>query len=210
MLPEILAATLALDPITTPMESLEMLVEWADELGRNDDCQLLRDHFHEFPQYMLTDPEEESADTDYPDKSKPNFPPEVSAAVDTAWNNFDALDSPSAAQAEAFVEELLALPHEATEWNEVFETVVRSGHPDIFKIFHRLAAALAPNRNNNFAYICWRATEVVVQLKTPQRLPEIARTLLDFNPEVCDPDALSHIADALLANDYARSSSRGR
>ena len=202
MLPEILAATLALDPITTPMESLEMLVEWADELGRNDDCQLLRDHFHEFPQYMLTDPDEESADTDYPDKPKPKFPPEVSASVDKAWNNFDALDSPSAAQAEAFVEELLALPHEATEWNEVFETVVRSGHPDIFKIFHRLAAALAPSRNNNFAYICWRATEVVVQLKTPQRLPEIARTLLDFNPEVCDPDALSHIADALLANDY--------
>lgn len=205
MFSEVLAATLALDPVTTPMESLEILVEWADELERTDDCQRLRDHFPEFPEYMIEEPEEEftTDDSGTPDeKPEPDFPPEVHAAIDKVWEDFDALDSPSHEQAEAFVEELLVLPLRATEWNQVFDVVQRTGHPDMFKIFHRLAAALAPTRNNDFAYVCWGAVERLGRLKTPERLPEIARTLLDFNPQSCDPDALSHIADALLAHGH--------
>lgn len=205
MFSEVLAATLALDPATTPMESLENLVDWADDLDRNDACELLRGRFPEFPEYMLMEPEGESTPAVLEDHRKapePDFPPEVNAALDKAWDDFDALDSPSLQQAEAFVEELLALPHEATPWNEVFDAVQRCGHADTFKIFHRLAAALAPTRNDNFAFVCWAAVEQVGRLKTPERLPEIARTLLDFNPQTCDPDALSHIADALLAHGY--------
>lgn len=204
--PDVLAATLALDPVTTPMESLEKLVEWADIMGRTEDCERLRQRFPEFPEYMLEDPEEEESAAEDPDdyrkKSEPEFPPEVSAALDKAWDDFNALDSPTHEQGEAFIEELLALPHEATSWNDVFAATLESGHADTFRIFHRLAAALSPSRNNNFAYVCWAAVEVVVRLKTPERLPEIARTLLDFNPRTCDPDALSHIADALLAHGF--------
>jgi hypothetical protein len=205
MLSEMLAATLALDPATTLMESLERLVEWADQMGRGDDCQRLREHFLEFPEYMLMDPEEESTaptSEDYPKEREPDFPPEVTAALDKAWDDFEALDSPSLEQSEAFIEELLALPHEATNWNDVFAAVPQGGHEDVFKIFHRLAAALAPTRNNDFAFICWAAVESLGLLGAPQRLPEIARTLLEFNPQSCNPDALSHIADALLAHGF--------
>ena len=149
------------------------------------------------------DPDEESTaadDDDFPDDPKLDFPPEVSAAREKAWNDFEAPDSPTREQMEAFVEELLALPHAATDWNDVFDAVRQADHPDILKVFRRLATALAPTRNRNFAHICWAATEQFVTLKTPQCLPEIARTLLDFNPQTCEPDALSHIADALLAH----------
>lgn len=205
MFSEVLAATLALDPATTPMESLEILVEWANELERADDCQRLRDHFPEFPEYMVEEPEEESTADDSGsayEKPEPDFPPEVDAAIDKVWEDFDALDSPSREQAEAFVEELLAQPLEATEWNQVFDAVQRTGHPDMFEIFHRLAAALAPTRNNDFAFVCWGAVEHAGRCKAPERLPEIARTLLDFNPQSCDPDALCHIADALLTHGH--------
>lgn len=205
MFPEVLAATLALDPTTTLMESLEMLVAWADELGREDACQRLRERFHEFPEYMLLDPDEESPEAEHDDRREerePDFPPEVLAAVDKAWDNFEALDPPSLEQAEAFVEELLALPHEATQWNDVFNAAAKCEHPDVFKILHRLAAALFPTRNPDFAYVCWAAVDSAQRLKTLERLPEIARTLLDFNPQSCDPDALSHIADALLAHGF--------
>ncbi len=151
------------------------------------------------------DLEEEStaADIDdFPDDPKLDFPPEVSSAREKAWNDFKALDPPTREQMEAFVEELLALPHAATDWNDVFDAVRQADHPDILKVFRHLATALAPTRNRNFGYICWAATEQFVTLKTPQCLPETARTLLDFNPQTCDPDALSHIADALLAHGY--------
>ncbi len=207
--PDVLAATLALDPATTPMESLEMIVEWADILGLTDDCDRLRQHFPEFPEYMLEEPEDEdeekstAADLDDDhEEPEPDFPPEVIAALDKAWEDFEALDSPAHEQAEAFIGELLALPHEATSWNEAFSAACESEHADTFRIFHLLAAALSPSRNNDFAYVCWGAVEQVRRLKTPERLPEIARTLLDFNPQVCDPDALSHIADALLAHGF--------
>lgn len=207
--PDVLAATLALDPATTPMESLEMIVEWADTLGLTDDCDRLRQHFPAFPEFMLEEPEEEDEEKatapdidDHREESESKFPPEVSAALGKAWEDFEALDSPTHQQAEAFIEELLAQPHEATAWDEVFTAARKSVHADTFKIFHRLAAALSPSRNNVFAYVCWGAVEEVRRLKTPERLPEIARTLLDFNPLVCDPDALSHIADALLAHGF--------
>ena len=205
MFSEILAATLALDPATTPMESLETLVGWADDLERMDDCQRLRDHFREFPEYMLEQPEEESTDAAFDDTatdSEPDLPPEVDAAIDKVWVDFEALVSPSREQAEAFVEELLARPLEATDWNSVFHTLLQIEDLDLLKTLHRLAAGLAPTRNDSFAYVCWSAVEHLGRLKTPERLPEIARTLIDFNPQSCDPDALSHIADALLAHGH--------
>ena len=206
MFSDVLAATLALDPAATPMESLEMLVGWADDLGRNDDCDRLRQRFPEFPEYMLEEEDDEESNAeDFGDPLKdpePEFPPEINAALDKAWDDFNALDAPSQAQGKAFIEELLALPHEATSWNDVFDTVLKCGNADIFGTFHHLAAALAPTRNNNFAYVCWAAVEELDRLKTPERLPEIARTLLDFNPLTCDPDALSHIVDALLGHGF--------
>lgn len=46
---DVLTATVALDPATTLMESLESIVEWSDTLDRTDDCERLRQHFLEFP-----------------------------------------------------------------------------------------------------------------------------------------------------------------
>jgi hypothetical protein len=154
---------------------------------------------------MLEEPEQEStpAEPDHHGKERePDFPPEINAALDKLWDDFNALKSPGPEQADAFVEDLLALPHEATSWNEVFDAVMEGGRTDPFKILHRLAASLAPGRTNNFAFVCWAVVEHLGRLKTPERLPEIARTLLDFNPQSCDPDALSHIGDALLAHGF--------
>jgi len=205
MFGEFLEATLALDPATTAMESLENLVEWAVDLDRLDACEQLRERFPEFPEYLLMDPDEPSTAAEFDDSREapaPDFAPEAIAAIEQAWRNFEALEAPSLSQAEAFVEELLALPHEATAWNEVFEAVQRLGQDDVFKIFHRLATALAPTGNQDFAYVCWSAVAHVRRLRSPQRLPEIARALLDFDSLTCDPDALSHIADALLGQGF--------
>lgn len=155
---------------------------------------------------MLEAPEEEESATEDPkdvhEEPESEFSPEVNAALDKAWEDFQALDSPTHEQAAAFVEELLALPHEATSWNDVLSEALESGHTDLFEIFYRLAAALSPTLNNEFSFVCWGAVERVHRLKTPERLPEIARALFDFNPEIGDPDALSHIADALLAHGF--------
>lgn len=207
MFSDVLTATLALDPSTTLMESLEIIVGWADNLGRMDDCDQLREHFPEFPEYMLefSEDEEETESADSEDRHgerESEFPPEVNAALDKAWEDFQSLDSPTHEQAAAFVEELLALPHEATSWNDVLSEALKSGHADLFKIFYRLGTALSPTLNNEFSFVCWGAVEQVRRLKTPECLPEIARALFDFNPELGDPDAPSHIADSLLAHDF--------
>jgi hypothetical protein len=205
MYADVLAATLALDPADTEMKSLEGIIRWADELERADDCERVRERFPVFPEYMLEDEDEDEGDSlvdpvNPSERNEPKFPPEIERQLDLAWDEFNAIKAPTAGDAETLLERLLELPHEATNWTEVFDVVREAKHPELFKIFDRMLSAIGPSRNRDLSFVCWGAMEEAVGRNEPERFPEIARCLRRLGPENHDPDAISHVEDYLLAH----------
>ena len=100
MYTDVLAATLALDPADTEMESLEGILRWADALERADDCERVRERFPVFPEYMLEDEDEDEGDSlvapvNPSEKDEPKLPPEIERQLDLAWDEFNAIKAPT-------------------------------------------------------------------------------------------------------------------
>lgn len=204
MYAEILDATLALDPLNTLSRSLEGIVCWAQDRDAAEDCERLRERFPEFPEYMFENPKDPEAEelVDPPDgveEDKPKFPPEVERQLDSVWDEFNAIKSPTAEEAEALVERLLGLPHEATDWSEVFEMVCEAKHPEALRIFDRMISTISPTGNQGLAFLCWGAMEEASKRNETERFPGIAHSFQQLDSKSCDPDALSHVEDILLA-----------
>ena len=106
MYEELLAAILELDPDDTQMESLESIVSWANEQERAEDCDRLRKRFLQFPQFLLeeSDEEEEQEPEIGRENGLPKFPPEIERQLDLAWDEFKAIKSLTADDAEALLE----------------------------------------------------------------------------------------------------------
>ena len=209
MLPDLLEATLRLDPATTEEDSVLPVFGLARRLGRDEDCERLRARFPHLPEdaFEVADDNEASAG-EANDDDFPPLDPKTQAALEKVWSGFEAISKPSAQQAETFVDELLALPHHASDWHEVFSVAMRSRSADPLKILERLASSLSREDCPDLSFVCWSAVEHVVQAGQAMLLPRIAATMIDYNSDACDPDALSHIADALLANGYVAQTER--
>jgi hypothetical protein len=209
MYAELLTAILALDPNETEMESLEGIVAWALCEGRTEDCDRLRERFPEFPQHMLEEPEgrewdeaEDLPGTEAGKEPAPEFPPEVERKLDAVWNEFQAIESPTPADADALLETLLELPHEATHWHDVFDVLVEVEHPDLFGIVERMMSAIGSSEGQDLSYVAWGAMGEAIRRGETERLPTIARSLQQLDATECDPDAVSHLEDHLLAYGY--------
>lgn len=200
---EVLAAFFALKSANTQMEPLVSIATWAIKLDRIDDCERLREHFELFPHFLLNDEAEESEyeSEDHTNK-EPDFPAEVTDAINEAWDDFESIDSPTYEQANAFLDLLLVQPAEAVEWSEVFDEIMRIDHSDIFKIFYRIADELPASSSCQFSFICWSIAEFTKKRQTPERLLEIADRMVKFNPESCDPTALSGVFELLLTHGF--------
>ncbi|HTO03378.1 MAG TPA: SEC-C metal-binding domain-containing protein [Opitutus sp.] len=133
---------------------------------------------------------------------EPELAPEVRAAVDRIWDEFDGLDRPTSAQLDAWLDRLLALPPEATNWGELWDALARKEHPDLPAVFRRIAAVVPPTKAAGASYFYWGAMEKFVSRGWDDLVPEIASGFRRLGRESYDADALKHMVFWILAAGY--------
>jgi len=206
MYDEVLAATMSLDPAITPMEELEGIVRWAVACDRTEDCERLQERFAEFPQFLLPRSEKEERfdgeGADIVEDEEPQFPPEVEEQLDSAWSNYNAIKKPTHSDAEALVEALLRLPHEATSWIEPFDELRATEHPDIYSLFAQIVSTVGSSGGSDLSFMAWGAMEEACKRGESERLLEISRPLHGLDATLFDTDAVFHIAEYLLACNF--------
>ncbi len=138
-------------------------------------------------------------DPDGRDDSSP--PSEVSRRLDALWRAFDAVHQPTVVQMDEFVGELLALPPEATSWNELLHALARRHHPNLQAVFRRIATAVPHTKETRMGFFYWAAVE-----EFPNNLsalvPELVEGFCRLDLHSYDADALLHIEDYLLAGHF--------
>lgn len=125
--------------------------------------------------------------------------PEVRAAADRIWDEFDGLERPTSAELDAWLDRLLALPPEATNWGELWNALEEKKHPDLPAVFRRIAAVVPPTKTAGASYFYWSAMEKFVSRGWDDLVPEIASGFRRLGCESYDPDALKHILFWILA-----------
>ncbi|MGH7944601.1 MAG: SEC-C metal-binding domain-containing protein [Opitutaceae bacterium] len=128
--------------------------------------------------------------------------PEVEAAADLIWEEFEAISHPSTGQMDAHLERLLALPPEATSWNEVFLEFVRHRHTNLPGVFRRISAAVPATKASGLSFFYWSAIETFVVRQRADLVPEIVAQFCRLDRTSYDPDALHHILEWVLAAGY--------
>lgn len=124
---------------------------------------------------------------------------ETDRKLNELWHWFDSLKPPSAAQMDELLERLLALPPEATEWNDVLAMCAQQGHPDLPAVFRRIAASVPQTRDTGMNYFYWTAAEEFTRTGYAALLPEVVAGYAKLGVQEYDADALAHIEDILLA-----------
>jgi len=129
------------------------------------------------------------------------LPPEARKA-DALREELEALERPPAERMDALVANLLALPPEATSWDDVFHRCARHNHPDLPGVFRRIAAAVPHTRETGMAFFYWAAAEEFVRPQYRHLLPEVAAGWRTLDLGSYDADGLSHVSDYLLAEGF--------
>jgi len=147
-------------------------------------------------------PAAETAIGEDPDRRQESkLPPEVSGRLDALWKAYDAVRQPTAAQMDEFLGELLALPPEATSWNELLHDFAQRDHPDLRAVFRRIAAAVPHTKETGMAFFYWAAAEES-RGNLSALLPELVDGFCRLDRHSYDADALQHIEDWLLAGHF--------
>src|SRR5690606_17949851 len=128
-----------------------------------------------------------------PPPDEPRLSPEVNAAVDRIWDEIDRLVQPEAAQLDTLLDQLLALPPEATPWHEVLDVFAAKQHPDLAAVFHRIHARIPPTKAASASYFYWNAIEKFITRGQQDLVPVIAAGFCRLGREGYDPDALHHM-----------------
>ncbi len=145
-------------------------------------------------------PPTETAIDEDPDRSdESRLPPEVRSRLDALWREFDAVRQPTAAQMDELLGELLALPPEATAWNELLHEFAQRNHPDLHAVFRRITAAVPHTKETGMAFFYWGAAEEFAGKNLSALLPELVDGFCGLDRHSYDADALAHIEDYLLA-----------
>ena len=127
---------------------------------------------------------------------------ETDRRLDELWQWFDSLNPPSTEQMDELLEKLLALPSDASEWNDVLRICAQKGHPDLPAVFRRIAAAVPHTRETGMSYFYWAAAEIFTREGFSTLLPEVVAGFARLGAQGYDPDALAHIEDMLLAGGH--------
>jgi len=129
-----------------------------------------------------------------------DLPPEVLEQIDALWDaQLHAVEPPSVAQMDAFVDGLLALPVEATSWNKVFNQLVRGAYPDLPRVFRRIADAVPGTEETQMGFFYWAAAAAFARAGPVELLAEVAARFRGLDCASYDPDALDHVLEILLA-----------
>ncbi len=129
--------------------------------------------------------------TDDPDE--PGLTPEVEAAVDAVWEEFNHIEDPTAEQMMVHLERLISLPPEATLWNELFHQFIKLKHDDLPGVFRRIAAGVRPTPGASLGFFYWAAIEAFVKRRQYEFVPEVVAGFRTLDLRTYDADALDHV-----------------
>ncbi len=127
---------------------------------------------------------------------------ETDRRIDELWQWFGGLNPPSTEQMDELLQKLLALPPDATEWNDVLRTCAQKGHPDLPAVFRRIAAVVPHTRETGMSYFYWAAAEIFTRGGLRTLLPEVVAGFARLGAHGYDADALANIEDILLAGRF--------
>jgi hypothetical protein len=90
---------------------------------------------------------------------------ETESKRNALWDAFDALKAPTAAQMDDLLDNLLVLPHDATDWADAVHVFASHGHPELPAVFRRIAGAVPHTQGTEMAYFYWAAAEEFARKK---------------------------------------------
>ncbi len=114
-------------------------------------------------------------------------------ALDAAWADFERHKHPDTAQMDAHLARLLALPTDATSWNELFHLFAEHRHSDLPGVLRRVAAGVPPTKAAGLGYFCWAAMEELVPAGRREMVPEILALFGTLDCRSYDADSLQHV-----------------
>jgi hypothetical protein len=130
------------------------------------------------------------------------LPTETERQLDELWLAFEGLSKPTTEQMDTFLSRLLELPTEETSWSDLFHRFARAGHPDLPMVFRRIAGNVAHTKEAGLGFFYWAAAEELTRHDHRQLLPEVAAGFRKLDLHSYDPDALWHLEDWLLAENF--------
>jgi hypothetical protein len=130
------------------------------------------------------------------------LPPETQRRLDELWEAFEAWSKPTTEQMDTFLSHLLELPAEATDWSDLFHRFARAEHPELPAIFRRIAKNVAHTKEAGLAFFYWGVAEEMSRRGQRQLLPEVAAEFRKLDLASYDADALWHMMDWLLAENF--------
>ena len=101
-----------------------------------------------------------------------------------------------------FLEDLLTLPPETTSWSDLLHEFARQNHPDLPRVFRRMAASLPHIKATGMSSLYWAAAEEFSRCGQSHLLPEVAAGFAKLGLDTYDADALRHLEDHLLAEHF--------
>jgi hypothetical protein len=119
------------------------------------------------------------------------------------WDELEALNSPSAAQMDDLLGKLLESP-EGDDWADLLHAFAKHNHPDLPRVFRRIASVIAHTKEAGTAFFYWAAAEEFIRTKRTDLLPEVAAGFCKLDARAYDADALVHLEDYLLAAHFER------
>jgi SEC-C motif len=128
--------------------------------------------------------------------------PGETSEADKLWHDFEALERPTSEQMNLFLEKFLTLPPGETDWCDLFHAFADRDHNDLPSVFRRMADAIPHTSEEGISFFYWAAAEEFDRRGYRNLLPEAAAGFRKLDGETCDPDALSHLEDYLLAAGY--------
>lgn len=123
----------------------------------------------------------------------------VEAKLDALWCEFAAFEHPSSQQMDVFLNDLLALPPEETDWCDLFHEFARRGHRDLPAVFRRITSAIPPTRESGISFFFWAAAEEFDRHDYRHLFAEVAAAYRTLDGQSYDADALLHLEEYLLA-----------
>ena len=129
---------------------------------------------------------------------KPRPLTEAEARWNAFWDELEALNSPSAAQMDDLLGKLLESP-EGDDWADLMHAFAKHNHPDLPRVFRRIASVIAHTKEAGTAFFYWAAAEEFIRTKRTDLLPEVAAGFCKLDARAYDADALVHLEDYLLA-----------
>ena len=127
------------------------------------------------------------------------FAPDVERRLDELWRNFDAYAHPTTGQMDALLGRLLALPPEATDWNDVLHRFARHEHADLPGVFRRIVAEVPATKDSALGFVCWAALEELAERERVDLMPEILAVCRMLDGKSYDADAVHHVREYALA-----------